>query len=88
MHMQLADNVPQRADVHLVGAETFTQQLRKGCRFIPQFLLIYDRQLKNFADTVYARYQNEPRVIRVIGQQQAAQREVPDGQCVLLQALI
>ena len=88
MHMQLADHVTQRADVHLVGRQTLVEQLRQGRRFLPQGLLICDIQLKHFADTVDAWHQDEPGVIRVIGQQQATEREVPNGQGILLQALI
>jgi hypothetical protein len=88
VHMQLADDIPQRADVHFVGGQALIEQLCQGSRFLPQRLLICDIQLKHFADTVYAWHQDEPRVIRVIGQQQAAEREVSNGQCVLLQALV
>ena len=41
-----------------------------------------------FTDSDDARHQDEPGVIGVIGQQQATEREVPNGQGILLQALI
>ncbi|CRM78350.1 hypothetical protein [Pseudomonas sp. 22 E 5] len=88
MHVQLADHIPQRTDVHFVGGQPFIEQLRQGGRLLPQPVLIGDIQLKHFADTVEAWHQDEPRVVGVVGQQQAAERKVSNGQCVLLQALV
>jgi hypothetical protein len=74
MHVQLADDVTQRANVHLVGAGP--SAIAQAPWFPAKALLIGDIQLKHLADR-RARHQDEPGVIRIVGQQQAAKRKSP-----------
>ena len=88
MHVQLTDNVTQGCNVHLIGVERILEGFGQRRGFFPQLLLIGVIQLKQFADIFPPRHENEPRVIRIVGQEQPAQREITDGQCVLLQSWV
>ncbi|MNG36816.1 hypothetical protein D3C84_1239680 [compost metagenome] len=69
MHVQLTDNVTQGRNVHLVGIERILQRFSQGRCLLPQLLLLGDTQLKYLTDIVATRHQDEPGVIRIVGQQ-------------------
>ncbi|MNV86911.1 hypothetical protein D3C71_1809810 [compost metagenome] len=88
MHVQLTDHIAQGRDIQLVGIERVLEQLGKSCSFSPQLRLVLTVQLKQLADIRPSRHQDEPGVIRIVGQQQPTEREVPDRQGVLFKSWI
>ena len=78
MHVQLTDDVTQGRDVQFVRVERVLERFRQRGRFLPQLLLICDIQLKYLADILAAWHQDEPGIVRIVGQQQPAEWEIPD----------
>ncbi|MNH28261.1 hypothetical protein D3C79_884170 [compost metagenome] len=88
VHVQLADHIPQRGNVHLIRRELALERFGQAGCFFPQLRLIVLAQVEQFAHAGTLGHQDEPRVIGILAKQQTAQRKIPKNQRVLLQTRI
>src|SRR5690606_38124374 len=88
MHVQLANHITQGRDIQFIGDETVLEGFGQIRRFLPELLLIGFIKLKQLADISAPGYEDEPRVVGILAQQQAAQWKVPQDQGVLLKTRI
>ncbi|MOA63712.1 hypothetical protein D3C78_1895340 [compost metagenome] len=67
--MQLADDITQCCDVHLIGSKTVLEGFGQGSSFAPELSLVVVIKLKQFTDVSATRHQNKPWIVGVLAQQ-------------------
>jgi len=86
MHMQLRHQIAERADIDLRSSADRHQQSSCPCDLFDQHTAIWFGKVEQFDGIVSTWHKDEPRVTRIVHQQDARKRPIGYGRRVACQA--
>jgi len=86
MHVQLRHQIAERADIDLRSTADGLQQSSGPCNLFDQHAAIRFGKVEQFDGIVSTRHKDEPRVTRIVHQQDARKRPIGYGRRVGCQA--